>query len=72
MTGTMMMERPTTGMFSSYGNGWDRDADARTMAPNMVMVPRCTMKMEKCAGGMKITLRLYRCVCPRFMQNLRG
>ena len=22
---------------------------------NMMMVPRCTMKMEKCAGGMKIT-----------------
>src|SRR5437868_5305748 len=22
---------------------------------NMMMVPRCTMKMEKCSGGMKIT-----------------
>ena len=25
---------------------------------NMMMVPRCTMKIEKCTGGMKIT-----CTC---------
>src|ERR1700753_3554776 len=40
------------------------------MTPNMVMVPRCAMKIEKCAGGMKIT-----CVCDdpmacAMMQNL--
>ena len=29
-----------------------------TAAPNYMMVPRCTIKMEKCAGGMKMT-----CVC---------
>ena len=28
------------------------------MMPGMMMVPRCTMKMEKCAGGMKVT-----CIC---------
>ena len=37
---------------------------------NFVMVPRCTIKMEKCTGGMKIT-----CVCDdkmacSMMQNL--
>ena len=40
------------------------------MAPNMMMVPRCTMKVEKVAGGMKMT-----CMCDdpsarAMMQNL--
>jgi hypothetical protein len=28
---------------------------AMTGAMNWLMVPRCTLKMEKCTGGMKIT-----------------
>jgi len=61
MTG-MMMERGTmSGMPGMTG----------TMAPaNWMMVPRCTMKFEKCQGGMKLT-----CVCDdamgrSMMQNL--
>ncbi len=69
MTGTMMMERPATGM-TGMGMGGSAMPAAGTMAPNMVMVPRCTMKMEKMTNGMKIT-----CVCPdpaacAMMQNL--
>ena len=73
MTGTMMMERPTTGM-GGMGMGMSAagmpSAAGTMMAPNMVMVPRCTMKVEKTKEGMKIT-----CVCPdaaacAMMQNL--
>jgi hypothetical protein len=69
MTGTMMMERPMTGMSGMGGAGMS-GASAPAMAPNMVMVPRCTMKVEKCAGGMKMT-----CTCDdpagcAMMQNL--
>ena len=37
-----------------------RDGRHGTMpaAPQWMMVPRCTIKMEKCTGGMKIT-----CTC---------
>ena len=31
-----------------------------SMGMNGMMVPRCTMKMEKCTGGMKIYLHLRR------------
>ncbi len=55
MTSTMMMERPTMGM---PGAAPGMSTTASPMAPNMMMVPRCTMKFEKCTGGMKIT-----CVC---------
>ena len=55
-----------TGMGSPMLGGTPTPA----MMPNMVMVPRCTFKMEKVAGGMKVT-----CVCPdptacAMMQNL--
>ena len=68
MTGTMMMERPTTGMSGMGASAMP--GMAAPMAPNMVMVPRCTFKMEKFANGMKIT-----CVCDdpvacTMMQNL--
>lgn len=74
MTGTMMMERPANGMAGMMPGmgmgGSPMPAGAGMMAPNMVMVPRCTMKMEKISGGMKVT-----CVCDdatacAMMQNL--
>src|SRR4029077_19173571 len=70
MTGTMMMERPATGMPGMGMGVAGMPAAAGTMAPNMVMVPRCIMKVEKLKDGMKIT-----CVCPdaaacAMMQNL--
>ncbi|MDB5307283.1 MAG: hypothetical protein JWO38_1485 [Gemmataceae bacterium] len=71
MTGTMMMERPTSGMTGmGMGPGAMMPGTSAPMAPNMVMVPRCTMKMEKVTHGMKVT-----CTCPdptacAMMQNL--
>lgn len=71
MTGTMMMERTANGM-SGMGMGSPGMMPGATgsMVPNMVMVPRCTMKMEKISGGMKVT-----CICTdptacAMMQNL--
>lgn len=75
MTGTMMMERTANGMAGmmpgmGMGMGTAPMTGTGMMAPNMVMVPRCTMKMEKISGGMKVT-----CVCDdaaakAMMQNL--
>ena len=56
MMNTMMVERPAMGMPGMGTTPMGGTSGA--MAPNMVMVPRCTMKFEKCQGGMKIT-----CVC---------
>ena len=36
----------------------------------MMMVPRCKMMMEKCAGGMKITCKCDDAVACAMMQNL--
>ena len=40
------------------------------MMPNMVMVPKCAMKVEKCAGGMKITCSCDDPASCTMMQNL--
>ncbi|MFO0891012.1 MAG: hypothetical protein U0790_17945 [Isosphaeraceae bacterium] len=69
MTGAMMMERMgmtgmgpmTTGM---TGTG------TMPMAPQMMMVPRCTMMMEKCQGGMKITCKCDDPTSATMLQNL--
>ena len=53
---TMMTERSGLAMPGMAGT-----AQAPTMTPasmNMMMVPRCTIKFEKCEGGMRID-----CVC---------
>jgi len=55
MTGAMMMER--TGM-SMPGTSPMGTATSMPTGTNWLMVPRCTFKVEKCAGGMKVT-----CVC---------
>jgi hypothetical protein len=62
MSSTMMMER--TGM-AMPGMGVPGMTTPTMGAPgvmpgvtNYLMVPRCTVKMEKCTGGMKIT-----CIC---------
>ncbi|HJZ53864.1 MAG TPA: hypothetical protein VKE74_02840 [Gemmataceae bacterium] len=72
MTGTMMMERQMNGMsgMPGMGSGPMMPGAAPALAPSMVMVPRCTFKMEKVAGGMKVT-----CICTdpaacAMMQNL--
>src|SRR4029450_13274871 len=63
--------RPANGMAGMMpGMGGSPMPAPGMMAPNMVMVPRCTMKMEKVSGGMKVA-----CVCDdatsrAMMQNL--
>src|SRR5260370_21441506 len=73
MTGTVIMERTGMGMpgmgVPTMGTP-TMGGPTTTTSPNYVMVPRCTMKFEKCTGGMKMT-----CVCDdkmacSMMQNL--
>jgi hypothetical protein len=74
MSGTMMMDRTMNGL-SGMGmpgmtGGMPMSGTAAPMAPGMMMVPRCTFKVEKVSGGMKMT-----CVCTdptacAMMQNL--
>src|SRR5438105_9777079 len=73
MNSAMMMERnlmgmpgmtaPTMGTMAMGGAGG-------MMAPNMVMVPRCSFKVEKCQGGMKITCSCDDTTACTMMQNL--
>ena len=61
MSSTMMMERTAMGMPGVGVSGMGATTmgtPTATPAGNYLMVPRCTTKVEKCQGGMKIT-----CVC---------
>lgn len=56
MSSTVMMERssmsmPSLGVSGSPGLG---TGPVSPVSPGYVMVPRCTLKLEKCSGGMKI------------------
>jgi hypothetical protein len=68
MMANVMMERMGmpgmgTGMTSMGGT-------AGAMAPNMMMVPRCTFKMEKSQTGMSITCTCDDAMACSMMQNL--
>ena len=74
MSSTMMMERTGMGMPGMGAAGMGVPTmGGQSMTPGSsgyVMVPRCTIKMEKCSGGMKMT-----CICDdpmacSMMQNL--
>ena len=59
MSSTMMFERSMMGSMGAMGTMPLGPMPAAAPAmPSMMMVPRCTMKFEKCAGGMKI-----QCTC---------
>jgi hypothetical protein len=62
MSSTMMMERTGMGVpgmgFPSYGTPAVGGPTTMATGTNYMMVPRCTFKVEKCTGGMKMT-----CVC---------
>jgi hypothetical protein len=70
MTG-MMMERSAMGMTGMTAPGMPAVMPGMMGSPsNWMMVPRCTIKFEKCQGGLKIN-----CVCDdamarSMMQNL--
>ena len=72
MTSAMMMERGAAGMPGMPGmmGGGMPMPGTTPMAPNMVMVPRCAIKMEKCAGGMKMTCSTDDAAACAMMQNL--
>ena len=73
MTNTMMMERTAMGMPGMGMPSMTPSAMGGTsapMMPNMMMVPRCTMKIEKCTGGMKITCSCDDQMACSMMQNL--
>lgn len=74
MSSTMMMERTGLGLpgMGMPGMGASTMGTPTSGVPtsNYLMVPRCTMKFEKCQGGMKIV-----CICDdpmacSMMQNL--
>jgi hypothetical protein len=58
MTTAMMMDRTGLTMPGMMPGGASTPTAGMPMAPNWMMVPRCTFKMEKVAGGMRID-----CVC---------
>jgi hypothetical protein len=69
MTGTMTADR--TGMMMPGMPGMTGQAPMMGMVPTgMLMVPRCTMKMEKCDGGMKMTCTCTDPTSCTMMQNL--
>ncbi len=68
MTSAMMMERPGM-MMPGMAQGMPAGGTA-PMMPNMMMVPRCQMKFEKCPGGMKMTCTCSDKMACSMMQNL--
>ncbi len=69
-TGTMMVDRASMTGMGTAGMAAPMGATGAMPTANWMMVPRCTIKMEKCAGGMKMT-----CICDdpmacSMMQNL--
>jgi hypothetical protein len=75
MSSAMMMDRGM--MCSPMGSagampGMNQPSGMPSMAPgmSMCMVPQCTMKIEKCTGGMKITCSCDDEVAAATLQNM--
>jgi hypothetical protein len=64
-----MMERNAMGM-SASSLGSTPMTGAGPVAPNVIMVPRCTFKVEKCQGGMKVTCSCEDKTAATMVQNL--
>src|SRR3954464_9092539 len=71
---TKLMERAGMGMMGmgapAMGPRMMGGTGAMPTGPNMMMVPRCSMTMEKCPGGMKITCTCDDAMAAGMMQNL--
>ena len=61
----MMMERTSVNMPGMTSPGMTTPTGAQWL-----MIPRCTMKMEKCSGGMKMTCTCDDKAACTMMQNL--
>jgi hypothetical protein len=73
MSGTMMMDRPgmaMTGMGTGMAGSPAGAAGTMPATPNWMMVPRGTIKVEKCQGGMKITCTCDDPMAVSMVQNL--
>src|SRR5947209_5837168 len=72
MASAMMMDRTGMGMagMGAMGTGTMGAPTAMPGGPNMMMVPRCTLTMEKCTGGMTITCSCDDAMSRSMMQNL--
>jgi len=74
MSSTMMLERTgvgytTTGM-PGYATPTPTTPTGVPAAASYLMVPRCTLKFEKCTGGMKVTCSTDDKTSCSMMQNL--
>src|SRR4051812_33022626 len=71
---TKLMERAGMGMTGmgapAMGPGMMGGTASMPAGMNMMMVPRCTMTMEKCTGGMKITCTCEDAMSAGMLQNL--
>ena len=65
-----MMTSTDRGMMMNTGNAVQGMPQGMMMNPGMLMVPRCTMKMEKTADGMKIICECADKASAVMMQNL--
>jgi hypothetical protein len=70
MASTMMMERMGMGMPGMGMATGTMGGMSGQMVPGMMMVPRCTFKMEKYQGGMKITCTCDDPMAVSMVQNL--
>jgi hypothetical protein len=74
MSSAMMMERTGMGMPGMGVPGMGAPPTAMPtgvpMGINWMMVPRCTLKLEKCTGGMKITCSCDDKMAASMVQNL--
>jgi hypothetical protein len=72
MASAMMVDRGGLGLAGMGSPAAGPMGNTGTMpgAPAMMMVPRCTLKMEKCTGGMKITCTCDDKMSCSMLQNL--
>jgi len=74
MTSTMMVERTAMGMpgmgMPSVGTPVMGPTAGTVTGPSWVMVPRCTLKYERCQGGLKIHCHCDDPMACSMMQNL--
>jgi hypothetical protein len=72
MTSAIVMERAGMGMpgMGHAATGPMGTTAGMPSAPQWMMVPRCKIKMEKCAGGMKMTCKCDDATSATMLQNL--
>ena len=71
---TMVMDRTGMGMpgvgMPGMGGSPMGAAAGMPMGPNYLMVPRCTLQVEKCQGGMKVNVVCEDAMACSMVQNL--